>query len=89
MRAVIRRAAISAVAALFALPSIAGPVVYEVISPVQLLKVLQAEDRSITLNDSAGDATISGGVSGHPFDIYLDMIFYLREDFQGFYHFVH
>ena len=71
MRAVIRRAAISAVAALFALPSIAGPVVYEVISPVQLLKVLQAEDRSITLNNSAGDATISGGVSGHPFDIYF------------------
>jgi len=71
MRALIRRAAISVAAASFAFPLNAAPFVYQTVSPIEVQKVLLAEDGGLTLNYSAGDATVSGDVNGRPFDIYF------------------
>lgn len=71
MGAVIRRAMIAAAACLFAAPSLAAPVVYETISPTEVLQILRTENSAFKLNDSAGDATISGVAGATPFDIYF------------------
>ena len=71
MGAMVRRAVIAAAACLVAGAAAAAPVVYEAISPLQLLKILKAEDASFRLNDSEGDATLSGAVDGQSFDIYF------------------
>lgn len=71
MGATLRRAMISAVTALFAAPSMAAPVVYEAISPAEVLQILRSDDSTFKLNDSGGDATIAGSVGVTPFDIYF------------------
>lgn len=65
------RAAIGAAVALLAGPAFAAQTVYETISPNQLLTVLSAEGGGFTLNQSEGDATVSGAVAGKSFDIYF------------------
>lgn len=71
MGATVRRALISAATGLLAAPAIAAPIVYEAISPAEVLQILRTEDGAFKLNDSEGDATITGGVGAVPFDIYF------------------
>lgn len=71
MGATVRRALISAAAGLLSTPALAGPTVYEAISPAEVLSILRAEDSAFKLNDSEGDATITGASGGKPFDIYF------------------
>jgi len=70
MGAMVRRAMMS-VAVLLAAPALAAPAVYKTISPNEVLQILRAEDGGFRLNDSAGDATISGLAGATPFDIYF------------------
>ena len=71
MGASTRRAAMAAGAALFVWPACAASDVFSAISPTELLAVLKAEDASLRLNVSAGDATLTGAVDGAPYDIYF------------------
>lgn len=71
MGALVRRAVIAAVLSLVAGAGAAAPVVYEAISPLEVLKILKAQDASFRLNDSEGDVTLSGVAGGQPYDIYF------------------
>ncbi len=71
MGAKAKRAMISAAIGLLAAPALAAPIVYEAISPAEVLRILGAEDSAFRLNESEGDATITGVAGITPFDIYF------------------
>ena len=71
MGAILRRAAMSAAFCLLTGAASAAPAVHQAISPLEVLKILKAEDASFRLNDSNGDTTVTGAVDGQAFDIYF------------------
>ena len=54
-----------------ALCLVAGPAWAEPLTSVSPLRLQAILDADLTLNDEAGDATLSGMVAGAPFDIYF------------------
>lgn len=71
MGATVRRAMMSMAMGLLAAPAYATPIVYETVSPVDVLQILHAENSTLKLNHSEGDATIAGALGSVPFDIYF------------------